>query len=129
MCVFFKSRGVIVALFLLYLNLYIVFFFKEGQEWLGWNTSQALIVVFISSHSCLLFLFCHEKNSGYPFCSFSKSRISARSFSSWVGSGALGASAGFSASFLAVTLFTTLMSRNTQKATMRKSRVVWRKLP
>ena len=43
-----------------------MFFFKEGQEWLGWNTSQALMVVFISSHSCLLFLFCHEKTVVIP---------------------------------------------------------------
>lgn len=54
MCVCFKV-GELLWLFSFIPYLYIVFFFKEGQEWLGWNTSQALIVVFISSHSCLLF--------------------------------------------------------------------------
>ena len=65
----------------------------------------------------------------YAFFSFSKSRISMRSFSSLLGSGALGVSAGFSSSFLAVTLLTTLMSMKIQKATIRKSKVVCRKLP
>ena len=65
----------------------------------------------------------------YAFFSFSKSRISMRSFSSLLGSGALGVSVGFSSSFLAVILLTTLMSMKIQKATIRKSKVVCRKLP
>lgn len=63
------------------------------------------------------------------FWFFRRSRISMRSFSSLLGSGALGASAGFSSSFFLEILFTTLMSMKIQKATMRKSKQVWRKLP
>ena len=55
MCVCFQKEGSYCGSFSFIPYLYKVFFFKEGQEWLGWNTSQALIVVFISSHSCLLF--------------------------------------------------------------------------
>ena len=63
------------------------------------------------------------------FCIFRRSRISMRSFSSLLGSGALGVSAGFSSSFFLETLFTTLMSMKIQNATMRKSKQVCRKLP
>ena len=54
-CVFFSKVGELLWLFFFYTLFIYSIFFKEGQEWLGWNTSQALIVVFISSHSCLLF--------------------------------------------------------------------------
>lgn len=73
--------------------------------------------------------FCSCMVRYYAFFSFRRSRISMRSFSSLLGSGALGVSAGFSSSFFAVTLLTTLMSMKIQKATMRKSKVVCRKLP
>ena len=63
------------------------------------------------------------------FWFFRRSRISMRSFSSLLGSGSLGASACFSSSFFLEILFTTLMSMKIQKATMRKSKQVWRKLP
>ena len=60
---------------------------------------------------------------------FSRSRISVRSFSSAVGSGAFGSSAAGVSFCFFVTLLITLMSMKIQNATIRKSRQVCRKLP
>lgn len=63
----------------------------------------------------------------YNYLSFSRSRISVRSFSSADGVGGAGVSAGFFSFF--ASLFTTFIKINIQNATMRKSRQVCRKLP
>ena len=63
----------------------------------------------------------------YNYLSFSRSRISVRSFSSTDGVGGAGVSAGFFSFF--ASLFTTFIKINIQNATMRKSRQVCRKLP
>ena len=62
------------------------------------------------------------------YCFFNRSRISVRSFSSLVGSGSGAGAAGSSAFFLE-SLLIPFTIRNTQKAIIRKSNVVCRKLP
>ena len=59
---------------------------------------------------------------------FGKSRISIRSFSAALGSGAFGASGSLGSSFLLANLLNALMSMKIQKDTMRKTKQVWRKL-
>ena len=63
-----------------------------------------------------------------PYLFFSKSRISVRSFSSAVGSGA-GAGAAGSSVFFFDNLLIPFTRRKTQKAMMMKSNVVCKKLP
>ena len=73
-------------------------------------------------------VFRHVAYTSYFLSSFSRSLISASSFSSADGAGGAGGAAG-SSSFFFERLLMPFTIMNTQKAMMIKSRVVWIKLP